>query len=123
MNPSNRLRLVDYLGHVLDAIDRCQRYVAGMDEAAFLGDVKTQDAVIRTFEIIGEASNNIQKRYPEFVRQHPEVPFTLAIGMRNVLAHAYFQVDLRAVWRTIQGDLPGLQRTIHALVGALRHQQ
>jgi uncharacterized protein with HEPN domain len=86
MSPADQLRLADYLAHIQEAIERCRRYVAGMDEAAFLRDEKTQDAVIRTFEVIGEATNNVKKRFPEFAEQHPEIPWGMAIGMRNLLA-------------------------------------
>jgi len=78
MSPMEEQRLADYLGHILEAIARCQRYVEGLDEAAFLRDEKTQDAVIRTFEVIGEASINIKKRFPRFTEQHPEIPWAMA---------------------------------------------
>lgn len=88
-------RLVDYLAHILEAIERIEHYVADMDEMAFLGNQLVQDAVVRNFEIIGEASNNIEKRFPEFVAGHPELPLVSAYQMRNALAHGYFKVDLK----------------------------
>ena len=78
MNPSDMPRLLDYLDHILQAINRIMEYVNDMDEVAFNDDHRTQDAVIRNFEIIGEASRNIGKRYPEFAAQHPEVPWAVA---------------------------------------------
>lgn len=122
MSPADQLRLADYLGHIQEAIERCQRYVEDMDEAAFQLDEKTQDAVIRTFEVIGEASNNVKKRFPQFAEQHPEIPWGMAIGMRNLLAHGYFKVDLVAVWKTIQTDLPGLLRDVAKLTQQLHEQ-
>jgi len=119
MSPGEQLRLDDYLAHIRDAIGRCRRYIEDMDEAAFLQDEKTQDAVVRTFEVIGEASNNVTKRFPQFAAQHPEIPWGKTIGMRNVLAHGYFQVDLGAVWKTIHSDLPDLARGIDELIGRL----
>ena len=59
MSHADRQRLIAYLGHILEAIERCQEYVEDMDQAAFLADRKTQDAVIRTFEVIGEASCSV----------------------------------------------------------------
>lgn len=59
-------RLADYLAHILEAIERIDQYVGDMSEVAFLGNAMVQDAVIRNIEIIGEASNNIQKYYPDF---------------------------------------------------------
>lgn len=112
MTQAKPFRLADYLGHILEAIERCHDYVQDVDEVGFLGDHKTQDAVIRTFEVIGEASSNIRKQYPEFVLDHPEIPFGQAIGMRNVLSHGYFSVDLEAVWATIHKDLSSLYEAV-----------
>lgn len=114
-----RLRLVDYLGHMLDAIERCHAYVEDMNEVAFLSDRKTQDAVIRALEVLDEASNNIRKSFPEFVADHPEIPFGQVVGMRNVLSHGYFLVDLQAVWAVIHADLPPLRELLRALMESL----
>ena len=64
-------RLADYLSHILEAIERIDRYTEDMDELGFLNNQLVQDAVIRNFEIIGEASNNIEKHYPDFATDHP----------------------------------------------------
>jgi len=69
------LRVPDYLGHILKAIERIGRYTADMDELAFLNNELVQDAVLRNIEIIGEASNNIQRVAPEFAAQHDEIPW------------------------------------------------
>jgi uncharacterized protein with HEPN domain len=122
MTDLDDLRLEDFLGHILEATDRCLSYVAGMDEAEFLSDQKTQDAVIRTIEIVGEASNNIRKRYPEMPARFPEVPFALAYEMRNVVAHGYFKVDLFVVWRTVENDLPRLKETVRNVLASLTRQ-
>lgn len=84
-------RLSDYLTHILEAIERIDRYT---------------DAVIRNLEIVGEASNNVGKHYPEFAAAHPELPLAFAYQMRNAVAHGYFKVDFEIVWKTIQRDLP-----------------
>ena len=122
MTSLDELRLSDFLHHILDAIERCQCYTTGMDEATFLDDEKTQDAVIRTFEIIGEASNNITKRFPDFAAKHPEIPWRMPIGMRNILAHGYFTVDLGAIWKTIHNDLPTLHRNLRVLADSVGDQ-
>ena len=116
MSKSDILRLPEYLGHIVEAIDRVHRYVEDMVELTFLQDEKTQDAVIRNFEVIGEASNNIKKFHPEFVRQHPEVPLNFAYEMRNALAHGYFKIDFEVVWKTIHTDLPELRTQVAALI-------
>ena len=105
-------RLPDYLHHILEAIERIEEYVSELDEMAFLGNKLVQDAVIRNFEVIGEASNNIEKRFPEFVAAHPELPLASAYQMRNAVAHGYFQVDFEILWKTIQRDLPGLHTKV-----------
>lgn len=105
-------RLADYLAHILEAIERIDRYTGDMDEQAFLNNQLVQDAVIRNFEIIGEASNNIEKHYPGFAASHPELPLAFAYQMRNAVAHGYFKVDFEIVWKTIQRDLPGLHTQI-----------
>ena len=67
-------RLTNYLAHILEAIGRIHRYTEGMTELSFLRTEIVQDAVIRNFEIIGEASRNIENHYPDFAKAHPEVP-------------------------------------------------
>ena len=108
-------RLPDYLNHILEAIKRIEEYVSELDEMAFLGNKLVQDAVIRNFEVIGEASNNIEKRFPEFVAAHPELPLTSASQLRNAVAHGYFQVDFEILWKTIQRDLPGLHTKVEEI--------
>ena len=105
-------RLPDYLGHILEAIERIHSYVEDVDEVGFLSSKIIQDAVIRNLEVIGEASRKIERVHPEFAAAHPELPLTLANDMRNALAHGYFKVDLEIVWKTIQGNLPDLHAQI-----------
>jgi len=106
------LRLGDYLTHILEAIDRIERYCADVDEVTFLANPMVQDAVIRNFEVIGEASKNIERVAPQFVAAHPELPIAFAYDMRNILAHGYYKVDLEVVWRTIERDLPYLRSQV-----------
>ena len=86
-----------------------------MDEVAFLENHLVQDAVIRNLEIVGEASNNIGKHYPEFVTAHPQLPLAFAYQMRNAIAHGYFKVDFEIVWKTIQRDLPKFHASVHSV--------
>ena len=109
-------RLPDYLGHIVQAIDRISRYTAQMDERSFLQDELVQDAVIRNLEVIGEASRNIARDHPEFTAAHPELPLSPAYEMRNALSHGYFSVDLRIVWRTVTRHLPVLQAQVAMLL-------
>ena len=111
---SQEQRLADYLAHILEAIERIDTYVSDLDELAFLKSHLVQDAVIRNFEIIGEACNNIEKRYSNFAAEHPELPLSSAYQMRNALAHGYFKVDFEVLWKTIHNDLPLLYDQIKA---------
>jgi len=105
-------RLTDYLAHILQAIERIDRYCEDLSELEFLQHELIQDAVIRNFEVIGEASNNIEKHYPAYAESHPELPLSSAYQMRNAIAHGYFKVDYELVWRTIQADLPTLYKLV-----------
>jgi uncharacterized protein with HEPN domain len=113
-------RLPDYLGHILQAIERIQRYTSGMSETDFAQSEVIQDAVIRNFEVIGEASRNVARDCPDFAAAHPELPLSFAYEMRNALAHGYFTVDLGIVWKTIGSDLPALQRQVQQLAAELK---
>jgi uncharacterized protein with HEPN domain len=113
------LRLNDYLGHILEAVSRIHEYLEDVDEVGFLSNHLVQDAVIRNFEIIGEASKNIERVAPEFVAAHPELPLSFAYDMRNILAHGYYKVDLGVVWKTIERDLPYLKEQVSLAVKAL----
>ena len=106
------LRLGDYLGHILEAISQIQSYCEDIDEVSFLTNRMIQDAVIRNFEIIGEASKNVERVAPEFVAAHPDLPLAFAYDMRNLLAHGYYKVDVGVVWKTIERDLPYLQQRV-----------
>jgi uncharacterized protein with HEPN domain len=106
------LRLGDYLGHILEAISQIQNYCEDLDEVTFLKNRMIQDAVIRNFEIIGEASKNVERVAPEFVAAHPDLPLAFAYDMRNLLAHGYYKVDVAVVWKTIERDLPFLHQQV-----------
>ena len=119
MSRRDQQRLVDYLGHILQSIERIERYTENMDEMAFLDDEMAQDAVIRNFEILGEASHNIEVNFPEFAQAHPELPLAFAYQMRNAVAHGYFKVDLEIVWKTLNNDLAGLYRQVQSVLADL----
>ena len=116
MSKADILRIPDYLGHIVEAIERIDRYLADTDEVAFLNDQKTQDAVVRNFEIIGEAAHNIELYHSTFAAAHPEIPWSVVYAMRNRVAHGYFKVDLEMVWKTIHADLPELHGKIKQLL-------
>ena len=110
-------RIEDYLQHIAEAVDRITGYVQGMEDAAALErDHKTQAAVIRYVEIIGEAANRIQKQEPEFVAAHPSLPWHEMRGMRNRMIHNYFDVNVGVLWGTVKEALPKLKQQIDRLL-------
>lgn len=114
-------RIPDYLGHILEAIRRIEEYTEDLTEAAFLAHEQVQDAVIRNIEIMGEAARRIDRHYPDFASQHPEVPWGEMYVMRNRVAHGYFSVDTEIVWKTIRNDLPELAQQVAALLESIKN--
>lgn len=106
------LRVGDYLGHLLAAIQRIRRYTANKTYADFTYDEQLQDAVVRNIEIIGEAARNIEQDMPDFAALYPQIPWSALYAMRNRVAHGYWTVDLEIVWQVVQRDLPTLEEQI-----------
>ena len=111
----DKLRVPEYLEHILSASQRIRRYTQGITESAFLENEQVQDAVLRNIEIIGEAARNIERSHPEFAAQHSEVPWEDVYLMRNRICHGYFSVDLELVWMTVQRYIPELEQQIQSL--------
>ena len=104
----NENRLLDYLGHMRQAaLDACT-FVEGINRAEFLHDKCTQQAVVMSLIIIGEAATKIMDGYPEFIQIHSQVPWRSMRGMRNRIAHGYFDINLDVVWDTVLTALPEL---------------
>ena len=94
---------------ILEAIDKIERYTKGMDYAAWLEDEKTVDAVVRNIEIIGEASSHLPD---DILERYGDIPWPFLRGIRNVLTHEYFGVDVEEVYQIICNDLPVLKQEI-----------
>ena len=105
-------RLPDYLQHMRQAAADAIGFVEGFSEQDFLADKRTQQAVIMSLIVVGEAATKVMDGYPEFANAHPQVPWRHMRGMRNRMAHGYFDIDLKVVWETVQTALPSLA---HAL--------
>lgn len=101
-----------YLHHIADAAAAIAKYTKGGKEAFFV-DKMIQDAVIRNLEIIGEAAKNISQ---EIRDTYPDIPWKQIAGMRDVLIHQYFGVDLDTVWLVVENRLPPLTERIELLL-------
>ena len=105
-------RLPDYLDHMRQAATDACSFVEGLGKADFLEDKRTQQAVIMSLIIIGEAATKAMDGHAEFTLAHPEVPWRAMRGMRNRIAHGYFDINLEVVWETVQTALPELLRKL-----------
>lgn len=113
-------RLPDYLQHIREAINDARTFLADCPNVAALAqDKRSQYAIIRALEILGEATARIQRAAPEFIAAHPEIPWSIMRGMRNKMIHEYADIDLEIVYRTVEDDLPPLQKQITDLLARL----
>lgn len=101
-------RLPDYLDHMQQAATDACSFVEGLVKEDFLEDKRTQQAVIMSLIIIGEAATKVMDGYPAFTQTHVQVPWRSMRGMRNRIAHGYFDINLDVVWDTVQTALPDL---------------
>ena len=103
-----------YLADIKEAIDKIFLYTKGLSFEGFEADNKTIDAVMRNFEIIGEATKHLSD---ETRKGEPLQPWIEIVSMRNMLIHEYFGADIVEVWKTIESDLPSLRGSIIRLLG------
>ena len=109
---SNR-RDIHSLHDIQEAASRIESYTAGMTYATFLEDSKTQDAVIRNLEIIGEATKNLST---EFRERYSAVPWQEMARLRDRLIHHYFGINLDIVWQIISAELPDVALDTEAII-------
>lgn len=103
------------LGHVediLDAVEKIDRYTADMDYDEFIENEMAVDAVLRNFEVVGEAAKNV----PVSVREDfDEVPWSEMAGMRDKLIHGYATIELEIIWETVEEELPTVRRQMETV--------
>ena len=105
---SDRERLLD----ILEAIEKIEQRI-GQDRAAFDADAMLQVWVVHHLQIIGEAANRLSN---DFLTRHPVISWGKLIGMRHVLVHGYFEIDLEIVWKAVEQDIPALKSQIQRIL-------
>ena len=108
-------RQCDYLDHMRQAATDACGFVEAMEKADFLSDKRTQQAVIMSLIIIGEAATKLMDGYPDFISTHTDIPWRSMRGMRNRIAHGYFDINLDVVWETVETALPDLLTQLNRL--------
>lgn len=113
-SPEKRLRTL--LAQMHQTADQAAAYIEGMSKDDFLADTKTQDAVIMKILVIGELAGKILDRHPDFAAQHTQIPWQAMKGIRNRMAHGYFELNLDTVWETVATEIPKLFRDLQSLL-------
>ena len=108
-----------YIQDILESIDKIQHYTISITEQDFCSNTQIQDAVLRRLEIIGEAVKNIPV---DFRNEYPNIPWKKIAGMRDVLTHAYFGVNINRVWKVIKDDIPALKTALLAIIREIKNK-
>lgn len=110
---SKKRDVVNDLENVLETIGKAEMFVEGVEYEDFLEDDKTIFAVSKAIELIGETLKHVPE---EIKAQYPEVPWEDIYGMRNFLAHNYFNSDVDEMWKTVKDDIPGLKLILQGIL-------
>jgi len=104
---------LDYVQDILDSIQDIESFVEGMTLELFSKDKKTINAVVRSLEVIGEATKNIPNAVKE---KYPDIPWKKMAGMRDKMIHEYFGIDFEMLWKTVKEDIPPLRVAVRKLI-------
>lgn len=116
MSKQPTFSLDDYLQHIHEAAALILEYTTGMSKHTFLSDRKTQQAVLMNLMVLGEAAALLRNEHPDFVASHPEAEWNKIRGMRNILAHEYWAINMGIVWETAFSKIPKLHDTLTNLI-------
>jgi uncharacterized protein with HEPN domain len=108
-------RPADYIALMLATAMQAQSYIEGLSKEDFLADQKTQDAVILKLLVIGELAAKLLDEHADFVANYPMLPWRQMKGMRNRMAHGYFDRNLDVVWDTVQAEIPRLEANLRSI--------
>ena len=108
----------DYLEHIAEAAELILEYTRGLSKENFLKDRKTQQAVLMNLMTIGEAAVLLKNEHSAFIAEHVDIPWDKMRGMRNILTHEYWNINLDVVWETVITNIPDLRSKVGALIGA-----
>jgi len=95
-----------FLKHILESIELIEKYTRKVSQDEFFHNIQIQDAIIRRLEIIGEATKNLPMA---FRNKYPTIPWKKIAGMRDIIIHEYFGLDLKLVWKIVKKNLPELK--------------
>lgn len=102
-----------YLEDIIEAMEKIEEYSKGVSLEEFSGDPQLIDAVVRNFEVIGEAVKNVSD---SLKKEYPDVPWREMAGMRDKLIHEYFGVKKEVLWKTVREDIPGTRLLIEEVL-------
>lgn len=106
-----------FIGHILESIQLIEEYALHLTGEKFKKDRALQDAIIRRLEIIGEAVKNIPA---SFKSKHPDIPWKQMAGMRDVLIHEYFDIDLSLTWSVVKRELPSIKEKLLVIASSVQ---
>ena len=102
-----------FIEHIIESIELIEQYSEKQTTNKFKKNIALQDAIIRRLEIIGEAVKNIPA---SFKTRNPEIPWKQMAGMRDVLIHKYFDIDLSLTWSVVKRELPSIKAKLQELL-------